>query len=119
MARMLLQVSFAAVLVAASASAPAQDGSPERGYKLYMEKMCFTCHGTAGQGGERGSGPQVAPSAWPLEAFAQQLRHPRQDMPRYTAKFVSDAEVADIHAYLKSIKPWRAAKDIELLRAAP
>ena len=45
-----------------------------------MEKMCYTCHGTMGQGGERGSGPQIAPSEWPLEAFAQQVRHPRQDM---------------------------------------
>ena len=116
------QAALAMLAVTLSAAALAQSAgpaAPERGYKLYMEKMCYTCHGTVGQGGERGTGPQIAPSQWPLEAFAQQVRHPRQDMPRYPAKFLSDAELADIHAYLQSIKPGRAAKDIELLSRAP
>jgi len=81
--------------------------------------MCYTCHGTVGQGGERGTGPQIAPSQWPLEAFAQQVRHPRQDMPRYAAKFVSDQELADIYAYVKTIKESRPAREIDLLSKAP
>jgi len=107
-------------LCATSAGVDAQltSGAAERGRKLYMEKYCFTCHGTVGQGGERGAGPQIAPTEWPFEAFAQQMRHPRQDMPRYAAKYVSDEESKNIHAYLVSIKPGRAAKDIDLLRNA-
>lgn len=113
---------FVCVALCASAvCVQAQDasGSVERGQKLYMEKYCFTCHGTVGQGGERGTGPQIAPSQWPFEAFAQQVRHPRQDMPRYPAKYVNDEELRHIHAYLVSIKPGRAAKDIDLLTKAP
>jgi len=106
-------------LLAFGVGAQNAPGAAERGYKLYMEKMCYTCHGTVGQGGERGTGPQIAPTEWPLEAFVQQVRHPRQDMPRYPAKFVSDQELADIYAYMKSIKPSRAAKDIDLLSKAP
>ena len=104
---------------AALVLAQATSGAAERGQKLYMEKYCFTCHGTVGQGGERGTGPQIAPSQWPFEAFAQQVRHPRQDMPRYPAKYASDEELKDIHAYLVAIKPGRAAKDIDLLSQAP
>lgn len=89
--------------------------SAERGQKLYQKNMCFTCHGTAGNGGERGSGPRVAPNVWPMEAMKIQLRNPRQDMPRYDEKFVSDADLADIHAYLSTIKAGPKAKDIPLL----
>jgi len=103
-------------LAAASAFAQTETASAERGAKLYVEKMCYTCHGYAGQGGERGAGPTLTPGLWPYPAFAQQVRHPRQDMPRYSSRFVSDGEVNDIHAYLASIKPGPAAKDIVPLR---
>lgn len=119
-AKALLCVALAAAAAVVHAqSAPAASGSPERGSRLYMQKMCFTCHGTVGQGGERGAGPQIAPNLWPFEAFAQQVRHPRQDMPRYPVKYVTDEELKDIHAYLVSIKPGRAAKDVDLLSKTP
>ncbi len=103
-------------LAAASVFAQTDTASAERGAKLYVEKMCYTCHGYAGQGGERDSGPTLTPGLWPYPAFAQQVRHPRQDMPRYSSRFVSEDELADIHAYLASIKPGPAAKDIVPLR---
>ena len=95
----------------------AQSGAPsvERGQKLYQKNMCNTCHGTVGNGGERTSGPPIAPNVWPLEAMTKQVRSPRQDMPRYDQKFVSDADVADIHAWLSTIKAGPKARDIPLL----
>ena len=95
----------------------AQSGTAaiERGQKLYQKNMCHTCHGTAGNGGERTSGPQIAPNVWPIEAMTKQLRSPRQDMPRYDQKFVSDADLADIHAWLSTIKAGPKAKDVPLL----
>lgn len=107
-------VAFASIAAGALAQTPAD--APERGQKLYVEKMCYTCHGYAGQGGERGSGPRIAPDVWPLDAFVQQVRRPRQDMPRYPSKYLSDAELADIHAFLSTIKPGPKAKDVPLLR---
>lgn len=89
--------------------------SVERGQALYQKNMCVTCHGTAGNGGERTSGPRIAPNVWPVDAMKTQLRSPRQDMPRYDEKFVSDADVSDIHAYLSTIKAGPKAKDIALL----
>jgi mono/diheme cytochrome c family protein len=37
-------------------------------------------------------------------------------MPRYPAEFLSNRELADIYAYLASVKPGPQAHDIPLLR---
>jgi mono/diheme cytochrome c family protein len=91
-------------------------GSPERGKKLYQDQWCHSCHGTVGQGGDRGAGPKLAPNPFPYEAFAHQVRRPRSSMPRYAPEFLSEAELADIYAYVGSIKAGPAAKDIPALR---
>jgi mono/diheme cytochrome c family protein len=85
------------------------------GKQVFMAQGCYSCHGTEGQGGDRGTGPKLAPEVYPLEVFTNQLRHPRDLMPRYPKNFLSDADVADIHAYLSSVKPSPKAKDIPLL----
>ena len=106
------------VAIGSSSYAAAQTSttpSAERGQALYQKNMCFTCHGTAGNGGERTSGPRLTPNVWPVEAMKIQMRNPRQDMPRYAEKFVSDSDLADIHAYLITIKAGPRAKDIPLL----
>jgi mono/diheme cytochrome c family protein len=91
-------------------------GSAERGHQGYMKYMCYTCHGTIGQGADRGTGPKLAPGMLPYPAFALQVRAPRQDMPAYRKEFVSDQELADMYAYLLTVKPSAAAKDIPLLK---
>jgi mono/diheme cytochrome c family protein len=109
-----MRLLFLVVLMIAS---PAwAQGSAERGMKLYQEKWCHSCHGTVGQGGERGAGPRLAPNPFPYEAFAAQTRRPRMNMPRYAVEHLSDQELADIYAYVASVRPGRAAKDIPLLR---
>jgi ubiquinol-cytochrome c reductase cytochrome c subunit len=43
------------------------------------------------------------------------VRAPQGEMPPYTAKVVSDAQLADIYAFLKAVPPPRDVKDIPLL----
>src|SRR5216684_2047970 len=86
------------------------------GQKAFMKYQCYTCHGTVGQGGERGSGPKLAPNPFPWEGFRFQVRTPRQDMPSYRPAQLSDKELADIYAYVTSIKAGPAATAIPLLR---
>jgi len=109
---------FAAAVLAASTvaawGADAFAGDAARGKELYTKNMCYTCHGTVGQGSRYGL--KLAPNSLPLEAFAHQVRHPRSAMPRYPAEFVSDAQLADIVAYLASIKPGPKADQIPLLK---
>jgi ubiquinol-cytochrome c reductase cytochrome c subunit len=110
---------FAALLIFGVATVSAQDkapaGSAETGYQAYMKYQCYTCHGTVGQGADRGTGPRLAPNPVSYATFMSQLRTPRQDMPAYRQAFVSDQEIVDIYAYLVSIKPSPTAKDIPLL----
>ena len=98
---------FLVVALVASSAALAQDappGSAERGYKAYTKYQCYTCHGTVGQGGERGAGPKLAPNPFPWAGFQQQIRTPRQDMPAYRKEHLPDQDLADIYAYIVSIK---------------
>ena len=110
--------TFAAALLLGAFAAPvladAPRGDAAHGKAVFMEKMCSACHGTAGQGIPYG--PRLAPGLFPWEGFETQVRHPRAVMPRYPQKEVSDQELADIYAYLASIKAGPSAKDIPLLR---
>jgi mono/diheme cytochrome c family protein len=110
-----MMVMFSVVFsMGALAQAPAGDAA--RGKAAYMKNMCYTCHGTAGQGGDRGSGPRIAYDVWPWEGFVQQVRRPRESMPRYPAEHLSDAALADIYAFVASQKRGPPAKDIALLK---
>jgi mono/diheme cytochrome c family protein len=95
----------------------AQDpsGSADRGYKAFLKYQCYTCHGTVGQGGDRGTGPKLAPNPFPWAGFELQVRTPRQDMPPYRREHLADQDLADIYAYVRSIKPPPAAKSVQLL----
>ena len=104
------------MLAAATAAFAQPQGSVERGKQVYQAKWCHSCHGTVGQGGERGAGPRIAPNPFPYEAFAMQTRRPRANMPRYPVEVLSEQEIADIYAYISSIKPGPSAKDLPLLR---
>ena len=110
----LIAALLAALAAAAHAQAPA--GDTARGKSLYMKNMCYTCHGSVGQGGDRGSGPRIAYDVWPWEAFAQQVRRPREGMPRYPKEHVSDQDLADIYAYVGSHKKGPKASDIAILK---
>ena len=100
--------------IAAAHAQEAPAGSAERGQKIYMHQLCFNCHGTVGQGGGV-AGPKVAPQPFAWPAFAQQVRTPRQAMPPYSPKNLPEQDLADIYAYLGSIKPGPRAADIPLL----
>ena len=104
----------ACALAALGAWAAPAEGDATRGQAVYTKNMCYTCHGTVGQGTRYGL--KLAPNPLPWEAFSQQVRRPRGSMPRYPAEYVSDAELADMVAYLQSIKPGPKAKDISLLK---
>jgi ubiquinol-cytochrome c reductase cytochrome c subunit len=95
-----------------SSSAPASTGNAENGKKAYNAIGCWQCHGYSGQGEEA---PRLAPNPMPFAAFARYVRTPTADMPPYTAKVLTDAQLMDIYAFLKTIPSARDWKDIPLL----
>ena len=103
----------------ATAQSAGKTGNAENGRKLYVEDGCYQCHGRQGQGGSSapvGSyGPRLAPPRIPVEAVRAYVRHPSGGMPPYTAKVLSDAEIDDIYAFLKTVVAPRPLKEIPLL----
>jgi mono/diheme cytochrome c family protein len=101
----------AAVLVLSQAAALA--ASPDKGKAAYVKHGCWQCHGFVGQGGV--AGPKIAPDPMPLEALSAFLRHTNGAMPPYQEAVLSDADLADIHAYMLSIPKPADYKSIPLL----
>jgi ubiquinol-cytochrome c reductase cytochrome c subunit len=50
-----------------------------------------------------------------VDAIKLYVRHPSGGMPPYTSKVLSDAEIDDIYAFLKTIPAPPPVKDIPLL----
>lgn len=88
-------------------------GNVQNGKQLYVADGCYECHGRAAQGGV---GPRLGPRPIPLAALTSYIRQPAGEMPPYTAKVLSDAEAADIHAFLQSIAEPPKADSIPLLK---
>ena len=108
------------IAMAQGARPPAPAAQVARGKVLFNTIGCSLCHGTAGQGGIGPmSGPRIAVrDDLPVEAFTYLVRHPAAAMPPYSEKVLSDAQIADLRAYLAgSFRPGHVS-DIPLLHAA-
>jgi mono/diheme cytochrome c family protein len=92
-------------------------GDAARGKEIFLRDNCYTCHGTTGAGGGALGGPRLAHAGLSSNAIVNELRHPRAIMPTYSEKVLSDAEAADIVAYIQSLSraPGTDAKAIKLL----
>jgi mono/diheme cytochrome c family protein len=83
---------------------------PKNGQQLFREYGCYECHLSHGQG-SRVAGARVGPPQIPLSAFISYVRAPSGEMPPYTQRTVSDQELSDMFAFLKSVPqpaPWKS-----------
>jgi mono/diheme cytochrome c family protein len=72
----------------------------DSGERLY-DGNCRRCHGAEGRGAQA---PSLIPFDWSYQEALELIRHPVCDMPPVPESAVSDAQVAQIVAYLKTIK---------------
>ena len=114
------QFVLSGVLIAAGArlstagqAQAAPVGNRDTGKRLYEKNTCFFCHGTAGQGSVDGA--RLALVARNLQSFTRYVRQPTGRMPAFTDKILSDQELADIFAYVRSLPAAKPVKDIPLL----
>jgi len=99
--------------LACAGALAAQDANAENGKKLFSRFGCYECHGYVGQGGSAGA--RIARTPLAADRFMAYVRHPTGQMPPYTAKVVTDAELADVRAYLLSVPAPPPVKSIPLL----
>jgi mono/diheme cytochrome c family protein len=115
-ARAVTGVAVCAFLVVSAAAsdqaqtAPAS-GNATQGKELYVQYSCYACHGYDGHGGP---GTRLVPMRMNLAVFSAYIKNPRQ-MPPYTAKVLSDAQAADLWAFIKAIPESPPADKIPLL----
>ena len=88
-------------------AAPA--GNANAGRQAFVNKGCYACHGREGQGSPT-TGPRLGPNPAALATFTRYIRSPRGQMPPYTDKVLSDAELADMYAFLQG-RPGPASID--------
>ena len=111
--RMILLLIVMALPSLAAAQSQAPAGNAKNGERVFMKQNCYYCHGTAGQGSRDGA--RVAQTVLNLQGLMRYVRKPTGAMPAYTEKILTDQELTDIYAYLKSLPPAKAPKDIRLL----
>jgi mono/diheme cytochrome c family protein len=97
-------------------------GNVANGKIAFMKVGCYSCHGTMGHGGPGG---RLAPMSLSNRTFMNTVRNGKKDadqseywdgMPAFSARFISDSELADIYAYLAGIPSPPPVKDIPLLK---
>ena len=90
-------------------------GNAENGKRLFVSAGCDSCHNGDGQGG--GNAPRLAPNPnmMAFAAFVHAAREPDR-MPPYTSKVLSDAQLADIYAFLQTVPKPPDVSSIPLLQ---
>ena len=99
------------------ANAAVLAASAEKGKIAYVKHGCWQCHGLVGQGSLITSGGTVlARTAMPFDIFKNFVRTTNRTMPPYREAILSDADLADIYAYLQSIPKSPDVSSIPLLK---
>src|SRR6266481_244717 len=88
------------LVMAGGMSTTGRAGGDHPGERVYNDH-CRRCHGAEGRGAQ---GPNLIPFNWSEEEALELIRRPVCDMPPVPESAVSDAEIAQIVAYLKTIK---------------
>ena len=105
----------AGVFAQTPASAKPPAGNPVDGKQLFAKMVCYYCHGTEGQGSSGGVGPRIALVQRSFESFSRYVRRPTGRMTAYSETILSDAQLTDIYAFLRSLPPPRPISEIPLL----
>jgi mono/diheme cytochrome c family protein len=100
-------------MVAAQQGDSSSEGDVANGKILFTKIGCYQCHGYAGQGGTAGA--RIVPTPLKAQDLIRYVRRPPGEMPAYTDRVVSDQELRDIYAYMKSLPPPKTVRDIPLL----
>ena len=109
---MKIVCAVVAMLVAAIAFSQSS-GTAENGKRLFLRDGCWECHGYAGQGSRDGA--RIASTALNAQGLIRYVRRPAGAMPAYIDKVITDQELTDIWAYLKTLPGPKPVKDIPIL----
>jgi mono/diheme cytochrome c family protein len=115
--RIVIVSGWAALYACGTAVAQSEAASDAaNGKRAYLAVGCFACHGRVGQGGAYNyPAPPLAQTRLSEEAFKTIVRNGPNEMPAYTAPVLSDRDLTDIYAFVRSLAGPRPTKEIPLL----
>jgi len=93
----LLSLALAIVAVPAFAQG---GGDPVKGKAAWDANNCKSCHGANGEG--KFAGPRAGDGKTAAD-WIKQARTPRQNMPTFDEKHISDADITDMWAYMQTL----------------
>jgi len=108
----LVALLVVALLIFGRSVASAQTaggGNAQNGKALFTDKGCSGCHGPDARGmspvESPTGGPRIAPPPLAFPAFTAFVRNPTGKMIPFSPQDISDAQLADVYAYLQSLAP--------------
>lgn len=137
-ARAAMAATFAAVIFSAmtmraqqqtgAAASGTPVGNADKGKTTFHKYGCFACHGDSGEGGispyptqagfrtprPQVTGAHLAGMPLPFQSFMKYVRKPGGRMPAF-GNNISESDLADIYAFLKSVPPSPDPKNTPLL----
>jgi mono/diheme cytochrome c family protein len=113
-------VTLAATVIAlgygSALSKVAITGDAAKGRQAYLDHDCYTCHGRVGEGGNfLYPAPPLAGLNMPAVALQAFLRAAPNDMPSFAPTILTDDDIANIAAFLRSLPGRSDPKDFPLL----
>ncbi|MBI4497813.1 MAG: cytochrome c, partial [Chloroflexi bacterium] len=84
----------------------AGQGDPTKGQAAFTRAGCGACHGDRAQGNVFPGAPKLASTALTCEQVQAQVRTPRdpsKGMPPFSASQISDQEIQDLCAWVKTL----------------
>lgn len=113
--RLLVLVFFSIAFLAAPAGAQLKPGDVNNGKRLFTFNGCYQCHGTVGQGGAAGA--RLAQTKLNQQEFINFVRNPPpSNMPPYRAKIMSDQELVDVYAFIRTFPEPLNPANVPLLK---
>ena len=107
----VLMLPFALAALPTQSVKPQGAGNADKGKPLFASAGCSNCHGDLAQG-ISGVGPLITPPPFAVSEFINFVRHPSGAMRPYSNEQLSDEQLSDIHAYLRSLS---SSSDFEIV----
>ena len=106
--------SLAAAAILVTSAVGQGNGNAAKGKQAFMDYSCYACHGFSGQ---NGPGNRLVPMKMPQVVFTAYVRNPKtKAMPTYSTKVMTDAQLGDVWAYVRTLPDAPKAEDIKLLK---
>src|SRR5579884_3806384 len=105
----MVATGFASALLAQQPASSELNGDAAKGKQYFMSYTCYGCHGFSAQNGP--GRDRLNPMRMTQTGFIGLVRKPgNSQMPSYSAKVITDQQLADVWAYLKTLPSAPAAK---------